>query len=562
MKRYLFTHKLLLIFAVITLLLSAIVDVAFAFIIKHIVDAAVGDTAQLLNAIALGIVFLLLAFFFSYLRKYAEFRYVRETMISLRQSLFSSHMRQSVVSFNEKNSASYISSLTNDLNLVEMDYFLNLLEIIDNIFIFFLSLGSVFIISYQVTIAILVLSLLPVVFPYIFKRKLRKKKDDYAASLSTFMTVSKDLYAGYEVIKSFNVFPIIRKTFDAENRSVEHAKFSFGIWDAFVSNLSQSSGHLMHLAAIGLGTYFVMSGHLTMGSLLAVLQLMNFIVNPMVQLSKRYSKWQSIQGVCHKLVSSVTEDTDQMPQVSKKFVNTLTLDNIFFAYDDHTEVLKGVSTQFEKGKKYAIVGESGSGKSTIFKLLLNYYSPQKGAIRLDEIDNKDLSDQERYAILSIIQQDVFMFDDSVINNITLYEDFHENEIISALKQVKLYDKIMTLPKGLHEQIHEGGNILSGGEKQRLALARTLIRKTPILLMDEATSALDAHTSHVIEDSLINQSSQTVIAITHKLHAPSLQAYDEILMMQDGRIIAKGSYKELYASSAAFQSLMTIGENDT
>lgn len=548
MKKYLLKHTKLLIFAITALLASAIIDVAFAFIIRDIVDAT-SSKETLISSITIGVFFLILAVALSFVRKYAEHLYVRSTLVTLKNDLFKAHMSQNYPTYNRQNTANYISTINNDILILESDYVLNILEIVDNIFIFIISLTSIILINYQVTITIIGLSFLPMLFPYIFRNKLNHLKTTYSNNVSKFTATSKDLYSGYEVIKTHIALNNMTQTFKNDNFALENSKFKYIILEGFVGNLSQAFGHLMHLSAIGVGACFVMNDQLTMGSLVAILQLMTFIVSPAVQISNRFSKLQAVKGIKEKIVHDLSDDQksdDQKPDGHQKisFEKHIQLNEVSFSYDNFTTAIKNINLTFEKGKKYALIGKSGSGKSTLLKLLLNYFDLSNGDIKIDGHALCHLTDRVLYEHIAIIHQEVFIFDDTIKNNITLLSDYTNEAIWNVLKKVNLFDKVNTLPKGINTPLSEGGNIFSGGEKQRIAIARTLIKESPILLLDEITSALDVQTTQLIESTLLEDKHQTLIAITHKISPDILKKYHEIIIMDQGEILAKGSFVSL------------------
>lgn len=210
-----------------------------------------------------------------------------------------------------------------------------------------------------------------------------------------------------------------------------------------------------------------------------------------------------------------------------KLKKHISLRNVSFKYDDRT-ILKNVSATFEKGKKYAILGKSGSGKSTLLKLLAGYYPEFEGEICTDEI--AALPDR-----LAMIHQKTFLFNDSVRNNLTLWKSYTENEISEVIKKAGLKEVMEHLPQGLDTIIEENGSNFSGGECQRLAIARALLSGKDILLMDEATSALDEQTANDVENSILSLENITCISVTHRLSRENMKKYSAVLKMDNGEL---------------------------
>lgn len=215
----------------------------------------------------------------------------------------------------------------------------------------------------------------------------------------------------------------------------------------------------------------------------------------------------------------------------------------------------------EKGKKYAFVGMSGSGKSTILKLLLKQYEDFKGSILIDNINFSEINRSDIYDLISIIHQNVFLFDNTVENNITLFTDYPKVEINSAIKLSGLNDLIENLSKGVESLVGENGNLISGGEKQRISIARALIRKTPILILDEAMASLDNETAYSIENTVLNMENITAIVVMHRLTENLLKKYDKIFTLKNGQIIEEGTFEELINLNGYFYNLFSIGKVD-
>ncbi len=208
--------------------------------------------------------------------------------------------------------------------------------------------------------------------------------------------------------------------------------------------------------------------------------------------------------------------------IKDSFDKSIEINNLSFSYNEEREILKGIDLSINKGEKVAIVGRSGSGKSTLLRLLLRYYDDYDGEILIDGINSKDIKLSSIYEMMSTIQQNVFMFDDSIESNIALYGNYSDEEIDNAILESGLKTLIDSLPNGKNSSVGENGSNLSGGEKQRVSIARALIKNTPIILLDEATTSLDAETSFEIENSLLDIDGLTSLVVTHKLNPELLK----------------------------------------
>lgn len=210
---------------------------------------------------------------------------------------------------------------------------------------------------------------------------------------------------------------------------------------------------------------------------------------------------------------------------------------------------------FQKGKSYAIVGGSGSGKSTLIKLILGYFNQYEGKVMIDSNELGDIKLESLYDVVSVIQQNVFLFDKSIEDNITLFKEFDKDKMEKAISLAGLSKLIKE--KGKNYNCGESGSNLSGGEKQRVSIARCLVRETPVLLMDEATAALDNETAFQVENEILDIDGLTRIIVTHKLQENLLRKYDEIICLREGKIEERGSFDALMENKGYFYSLAHI-----
>ncbi|WP_415294119.1 ABC transporter ATP-binding protein, partial [Clostridium perfringens] len=423
-----------------------------------------------------------------------------------------------------------------------------------------LFLGSIVIINLNIYIAlsVFVMGAVSLLIPIIFNKKISKFKKNYSDKLAIFTTKIKDIFSGFEVIKSFNIENKINKEFQEYNCMVESSKYTFLKKNSIVEILTNLSGFLVFFTALCIATYLVMDDKMTFGSLIASVQLMNNIINPIAIISVLFNKVKSVKLIEEKIEKVTTNLYEDRTFVEKEdFNNSIRFNNVSFKYIDEKNVLNNISFELKKGNKYAIVGTSGSGKSTIIKLLLNYYNDFDGEITIDNISSKDIKPSSLYKMISIIHQNVFMFDGSIKDNITLFENFDELKVEEAIKFSGLNSLVNSLDNGYNSSVGENGQNISGGEKQRIAIARSIIRKTPILVLDEATSSLDNETGYNIENSILSIPKLTCLVITHKLIKDLLIKYDGIIVIQNGTVVEFGNFDELIDMKGYFYSLYNI-----
>ena len=248
----------------------------------------------------------------------------------------------------------------------------------------------------------------------------------------------------------------------------------------------------------------------------------------------------------------------QTGKTKEYFDDVISFSNIDFSYPNTEEkIFNHLSLKIPKGEKIAIVGMSGSGKSTLLNLLLRFYDVTSGHISIDNQDIQAISAESLYNLMTIVQQDVYIFDDTLRANITLNQSFTDEEIKKAVQQSGLESYVLENELGLQALCGENGSNLSGGQKQRVSIARALIRKTPILLLDEATSSLDNQVTTEIESSILDIQNLTALVVTHKLNENILKKYDRILFMKDGVIVEEGSFSDLMDRRGEFYRLFEL-----
>ena len=254
------------------------------------------------------------------------------------------------------------------------------------------------------------------------------------------------------------------------------------------------------------------------------------------------------------LYEKAGESGDKLPCTMTK---QICVKDVTFHYEKGKPVLQGISVQFEAGKKYAIVGGSGSGKTTLLNLLMQTYENYGGSIQYDGVPLSRILSDSLFQTVSLVQQNVFVFNDTIYNNVTLYKTFPEQDVQSAIKRAGLSELVHR--HGKDYVCGENGSALSGGEKQRISIARALLRKTSVLLMDEATATLDEITANEIMSSILSIKDLTGIVVTHRLDENVLKQYDRIIVLHNGKVEECGTFEQLLEKKGYFYSLYTVSQ---
>jgi ABC-type multidrug transport system fused ATPase/permease subunit len=322
---------------------------------------------------------------------------------------------------------------------------------------------------------------------------------------------------------------------------------------------SSIAGITAQLGVFIFSAYLALSGKaITAGTALIFVQLMNYVLQPIGTIPTCIAERKAARALVEKIADAINTNVRE-EKTSESFVlrDGIKISNLSFGYKEDKQVLTDINLNFELGKKYAVVGASGSGKSTLLSLLMASYPNYSGSIVYDGRELREINSADLYEIESIIQQNVFVFNATIRDNITMFRDFPENEIESAIRLSGLSELIAE--KGADYLCGENGNGLSGGEKQRISIARSLLKKSQVLLVDEATAALDAETAFRVSSAILSLDGITCIVVTHNLDAALLSKYDSIITLKNGRITESGTFDELIEKKGYFYSLYTVSQ---
>ena len=561
--KYTLKYKGQFIARIMTISLVALTSICFDFMMGFIVDIfSSGQTERFIPIIALSIGLIITMFLAEYIDGLVMSKYIKNTVNYLRTDIFSKIIDKDIKDFSLDNSGKYISILYNDIKIIEDNFLNNIFQVIASILSFSISIAVLFYISPVVVIFIVFFGVLGFIIPNALSKKLVIAKNDYSTNLEEITSVTKDLFSGFEVIKGFNISKKINEVFKYNSNNVETSKRKYSIIEAIIRGFSISFSVTIYLGVLILGGYLMYHDRITVGTAIIIIQLSTHIVGPVKTSISLINQIKSVSLISKKIEDILKSSSEDIEENNlENFKNCIEINNLTFSYNEERKALDNINLVFEKNKKYAIVGESGCGKSTLIKLLMRYYNDYEGSIKIDDNDLKSIYSSDLYKNMSMIQQNVFMFDDTIKENIKLFANYSDEKVIKACKRSGIYNLIERLPKGIDSLVGENGSKLSGGEKQRIAIARSLINDTQILILDESTSALDNETAYNLESSLLELDDLTLIVVTHKLIKNILLNYDEIIVMRDGKIVEKGSFEELINLKGYFYSLYYIQSND-
>lgn len=544
--------------ALIALLLSCVTDIGMAYVLKVVLDIAMAGTLSDIPRMIYSCLVLMVASGGTYfLLRIFRNRFVHKASANYKEAAFKRILNKNINAFSKETTGKYVSNLTNDVSTIETGYLHGTILLLNNILLFCMSLVYMFYLSWQLTLWAVGVSLLPMFINVLLGGKLTALEKKVSEKNEGFVSMVKDLLSGFSVIKSFKAESRIERLFNLRNTDLEKTKKKRRDMNSDISILSMVAGLLVWFVVFGIGAYYSITGLIAVSVIVACIQLVNNIINPIVQITPQLAERKAAIALMDKL-SEATEPSET-DEIQKRTIldigEGIRFKNVSFAYDADMPVLKNINVNFDSGKSYAIVGMSGSGKSTLLNMMLGYFEDYDGDIAVDGAELREIDTVSLYDTFSIIQQSVFIFDDTILNNITMYGDYSESAMQDAMDKSGLNE--LVLEKGSDAICGENGCNLSGGEKQRIAIARCLLRKTPVMLMDEATAALDNTTAHMVENALLNIDDITRIVVTHKMDSAIMKRYDEIVVLRDGMMVEQGSFDALIAYGGYFASLYNV-----
>lgn len=416
---------------------------------------------------------------------------------------------------------------------------------------FSLVFSLIYLSGINVTLALIIFSCSPLLFiiTFIVRKKHLESSRRARRSLAQINGDVNSSVSGIRITKAFNNADKEMEKFEAGNKAFVEAKkgqfFTMAIQHAttvFVTDI-------FNVVCLISGGIFLYNGAITFGDYSTFIVSVSFFTSPILQLVQWMEQFdEGITGFerfCEIIDLPVEEDREGAKDY-KDLKGDISFDHVSFSYDvdEHREVLDDISFTVKQGNTVALVGPSGGGKTTICHLLEKFYHPEKGVIRIGDIDIEDITMRCLRDHIGIVQQDVFLFSGSFAENIAYgKKNADEEEIISAARKANIYDYIMSLPDGFDTQIGERGIRLSGGQKQRLSIARVFLKNPEILILDEATSSLDNATEALIQEALNSlKQGRTTIVVAHRLS--TIRNASEILVVSNGKIIESGTHEKL------------------
>ena len=550
---------------------AAILLSAFSTLTPYLLKIAVDDyiTPRLYEGLLLFICImlgtLLLEVFFQYIFVYYANWLGQMIVKDLRTTLFKKLIHFKMAYFDTSAVGRLVTRSVNDIETIASIFSQGLFMIIAD----FLKMGLVIVIMLSINweLSLIVFSVLPIIVyaTRVFQRSMKIAFEDVRKEIANLNTFVQERISGMKIVQLFGREAIEQNTFEAINARHKNAWLKTVWFNSIFFPVAEISTSVTIGLLVWYGGFRSLSGvTISLGTLFLFIQLAQMLFRPLRQLADKFNTLQMGMVAAERVFAILATESaiENTGKHTPKLVNgQISLENLHFSYLPNEEVLKGISLVVEPGETVAIVGATGAGKSTLINLISRFYEFDKGDIKIDGISIRDYELSNLRRQVALVMQDVFLFADSIMNNITLFDpNISRKDVIDAAKKIGVHSFIESLPNGYDYNVQERGVMLSSGQRQLIAFLRAYLSSPSILVLDEATSSVDSFSEELIQQATEQiTKGKTSIIIAHRL--ATIKKANRIVVMDQGKIIEVGSHKELIEKEGgAYQKLHQLQFN--
>lgn len=527
MKKYIKRNWKPLVLAFLFSTLAAMFAVRVQFLKGDVLDYALAKNTD--NTLRYGLylgLFIILELGFFYLYDLCKGKFAVNSIKEIRFDYFQSILSREYPEFLKEKQGEYIARYTNQMELIENQYF-STIPLLAEILIKILMVSIfLFILDYRLAIVTLVLLTTPLYIPKLVEKRLERAQVEFVNQFENHIKSITDWLSGFEVIKNFSIENTIREKFEKSNELTMHKNLKKKEMGYLTRSISALLSYFSHFIILVFAAYLVLKGDFTAGNFFVAVGMIDQLSYPIISLSYFIQDFISIKPVNKSILEFINKKPIRHGSIEIPIedFNSILFEDISFSYDEKDPILRNLNLKLMKNKQYLLQGPSGSGKTTSMNLLLDYYKASSGDIKINNIQISEIKNLN--SLITVLRQDATLFQDTLRNNITMYQSISDEKIISILSKVGLAS--YANHEKLDMTINERGTNLSGGEKRRVTLARSLLRETPILILDEPMANLDEENAKAIETLILAIKDRTVIIISHQFSKENIKNLDEVI----------------------------------
>ena len=555
--RYYFRRIWVLIPYILLILLNPMINTRSSIRSAQMMDcASSGDYNGFVHSLIIVLIFFVVHGVFLFISHVLRTRLIRNARESLREDMFESTISSVSDVYKDPDTGFLIAAFSNDITILEYKYFDSWLIILESIVQIIIAGTAIFSLNRVLALVIFIGEIFSVLICLFVRTYSIRKNKIFIEKLALFTQRIKDYFSSFQTIHNYCAQKQIQKKFSQLNTETEHSKDEADMALTFVNTLAKICNSILKFVVTGFGVVLMMNGEITIGLIYAAYQFCNQIISPMQSMIGAVNAIESVRSITQRTArmfrNNRAENTAHLDKTEDE--KGIDIKDVTVAVDGNV-ILDHFSHTFEQGKKYLIIGKNGAGKSTLLRLLKKSTLDYRGEIRVDGVNLLELTRKELSTKISYINESVSLLCDTVKQNILLFREVSDERFAEIVRMVGLSVE----PERV---IKDGERNLSSGETRRIEIARSLVNSPEVIIYDEAISTLDVQTAYAIEKMLLNLPEQTVIFVSHNFSGLLIKEYDEIVLMEDGQVIASGTHDELLERSAYYRNIMTIknGEN--
>lgn len=460
--------------------------------------------------------------------------YKKKANLLLKQYYIKGVFRKNIAEFQKENTAKYLSCLSNDFQTLETNLIDGIYTVGSGIASFFVGIWILSTVNPFMIVFSFVIIVINIIISILFGKPLQKKYKERSDLFDGYTSYIKEVLSAFHIVKNHGLQDKITQDYNEKSEMIQQKGYVIEKLFSYINGLQNFLMNGSLYLIVGVVGYMAVSGKISVAGILIVTEGMQRMANPLFQISESLPKLFTSKALIQKIETSLKNADDHRETLElKEFEDSIVLKDVDFQYEEEQKILQDVNLTLRKNGKYLIVGPSGGGKSTLLKLLRKYYKPSEGNIIVDGKNLYDVKKEDFFKLIANVEQQIFIFEDTLRNNITLYKEYQEKEIEAAIKDAGLEDFVKGLPEGLDTVIYDNGKNISGGERSRVVIARALLAKSSILFMDEAFASLDMEKAREIEKTILGLNNITVINVSHVIFKDTKHLYDKVITVKHG-----------------------------